>query len=68
MEKVRGLKTAISNYIHDGATIVMGQVEIEEYSHFGLAMRLFAGASDLPFMVIRRVCDQCWPSARGWKA
>ncbi len=30
-----------------------GQVEIEEYSHFGLAMRLFAGASNLPFMPIR---------------
>lgn len=30
-----------------------GQVEIEEYSHFGLAMRLFAGASNLPFMPLR---------------
>jgi glutaconate CoA-transferase subunit A len=28
-------------------------VEIEEYSHFGLAMRLFAGASGLPFMPLR---------------
>jgi glutaconate CoA-transferase, subunit A len=30
-----------------------GTIELEEYSHFGLAMRLFAGASDLPFMPIR---------------
>lgn len=28
-------------------------IAIEEYSHFGLAMRLFAGASGLPFMPIR---------------
>jgi glutaconate CoA-transferase subunit A len=28
-------------------------IEIEEYSHFGLAMRLFAGASGLPFMPLR---------------
>ena len=33
--------------------VQMGEVEIEEYSHFGLAMRLFAGASNLPFMPIR---------------
>jgi glutaconate CoA-transferase subunit A len=30
-----------------------GTLEIEEYSHFGLAMRLFAGAANLPFMPIR---------------
>lgn len=30
-----------------------GVLEIEEYSHFGLAMRFFAGASNLPFMPIR---------------
>ncbi len=30
-----------------------GALEIEEYSHFGLAMRFFAGASNLPFMPIR---------------
>ena len=28
-------------------------LEIEEYSHFGLAMRLFAGAANLPFMPLR---------------
>jgi glutaconate CoA-transferase, subunit A len=28
-------------------------LEIEEYSHFGLAMRLFAGAARLPFMPLR---------------
>lgn len=28
-------------------------IEIEEYSHFALAMRLFAGASGLPFMPLR---------------
>lgn len=28
-------------------------LEIEEYSHFGLAMRLFAGASKVPFMPMR---------------
>jgi glutaconate CoA-transferase subunit A len=27
-----------------------GALELEEYSHFGLAMRLFAGAANLPFM------------------
>jgi glutaconate CoA-transferase subunit A len=30
-----------------------GSLEIEEYSHFGLAMRLFAGAANLPFMPLR---------------
>jgi glutaconate CoA-transferase subunit A len=30
-----------------------GDIEIEEYSHFGLAMRLFAGAANLPFMPLR---------------
>jgi glutaconate CoA-transferase, subunit A len=30
-----------------------GTLEIEEYSHFGLAMRFFAGAANLPFMPIR---------------
>jgi glutaconate CoA-transferase subunit A len=30
-----------------------GRLEIEEYSHFGLAMRLFAGAVGLPFMPMR---------------
>jgi glutaconate CoA-transferase subunit A len=30
-----------------------GTLEIEEYSHFGLAMRLFAGAARLPFMPLR---------------
>jgi len=33
--------------------VELGLIEIEEYSHFGLAMRLFAGASNLPFMPIR---------------
>jgi len=28
-------------------------VELEEYSHFGMAMRFFAGASRLPFMPLR---------------
>jgi glutaconate CoA-transferase subunit A len=30
-----------------------GTIEIDEYSHFGLAMRLFAGAANLPFMPLR---------------
>jgi glutaconate CoA-transferase, subunit A len=30
-----------------------GTLDIEEYSHFGLAMRLFAGAAGLPFMPLR---------------
>lgn len=36
-----------------------GALEIEEYSHFGLAMRLFAGAANLPFMPMRNYfgCD-----------
>jgi len=29
------------------------RVEIEEYSHFGMAMRLLAGAANLPFMPLR---------------
>jgi glutaconate CoA-transferase subunit A len=33
--------------------IEQGTLEIEEYSHFGLAMRLFAGAANLPFMPLR---------------
>jgi glutaconate CoA-transferase, subunit A len=37
-------------------------VEIEEYSHFGLAMRLFAGASNLPFMPIRSYIDSDLPT------
>jgi len=28
-------------------------IELEEYSHFGMAMRFFAGASRLPFMPLR---------------
>lgn len=32
---------------------VPSPIEIEEYSHFALAMRLFAGASGLPFMPLR---------------
>jgi len=28
-------------------------IELEEYSHFGMAMRFFAGASKLPFMPLR---------------
>jgi glutaconate CoA-transferase subunit A len=33
--------------------VQQGTLEIEEYSHFGLAMRLFAGAVGLPFMPMR---------------
>ena len=33
--------------------VEQGRLEIEEYSHFGLAMRLFAGAARLPFMPLR---------------
>lgn len=33
--------------------VQQGTIEIEEYSHFGLAMRLFAGAVGLPFMPMR---------------
>jgi len=29
------------------------RIEIEEYSHFGMAMRLLAGAANLPFMPLR---------------
>jgi glutaconate CoA-transferase subunit A len=32
---------------------VPNAIELEEYSHFGLAMALFAGASGLPFMPLR---------------
>ena len=32
---------------------IPNQIELEEYSHFGLAMALFAGASGLPFMPLR---------------
>ena len=35
------------------SAVEQGRLEIDEYSHFGLAMRLFAGASGLPFMPIR---------------
>jgi glutaconate CoA-transferase subunit A len=35
------------------AAIESGQLEIEEYSHFGMISRLFAGASNLPFMIVR---------------
>ena len=34
-------------------SVESGTLEIEEYSHFGLAMRLFAGAANLPFMPLR---------------
>jgi glutaconate CoA-transferase subunit A len=30
-----------------------GQLEIEEYSHFGLSMRLLAGATNMPFLPLR---------------
>ena len=30
-----------------------GSLEIEEYSHFGLTARLFAGAANLPFMLVK---------------
>lgn len=29
------------------------RIDIEEYSHFGMVMRLFAGAANLPFMPLR---------------
>lgn len=29
------------------------KVELEEYSHFGMVCRLLAGASDLPFMILK---------------
>ncbi len=35
------------------AAIEAGEVEIEEYSHFAMISRLFAGAANLPFMPIR---------------
>jgi glutaconate CoA-transferase subunit A len=34
-----------------------GALDIEEYSHFGLAMRLFAGAARLPFMPLRSALE-----------
>ncbi len=40
-----------------------GVLEIEEYSHFGLAMRFFAGASNLPFMPIRNYFGSDLPKA-----
>ena len=39
-----------------------GEIELEEYSHFGLAMRFFAGASNLPFMPIRNYYGSDLPS------
>jgi glutaconate CoA-transferase subunit A len=41
------------------SAVESGRLEIEEYSHFGLAMRLFAGAANLPFMPLRNYygCD-----------
>ena len=30
-----------------------GPIELEEYSHFGMAMRFFAGAAHIPFMPLR---------------
>jgi glutaconate CoA-transferase subunit A len=35
------------------AAIERGELEIEEYSHFALISRVFAGAANLPFMPIR---------------
>lgn len=40
---------------------VPAPLEIEEYSHFGLAMRLFAGASGLPFMPLRSFAESDLP-------
>jgi glutaconate CoA-transferase subunit A len=40
-----------------------GTLEIEEYSHFGLAMRFFAGAANLPFMPIRNYFGSDLPKA-----
>ncbi len=39
-----------------------GAIEIEEYSHFGLAMRLFAGGAGLPFMPLRGYSGSDMPS------
>ena len=40
-----------------------GAIEIEEYSHFGLAMRFFAGAANLPFMPLRTYFGSDLPAA-----
>lgn len=40
-----------------------GTLEYEEYSHFGLAMRLFAGAANLPFMPLRNYYGTDLPAA-----
>lgn len=40
-----------------------GTLEIEEYSHFGLAMRFFAGAANLPFMPMRNYFGSSLPAA-----
>ncbi len=40
-----------------------GTLEIEEYSHFGLAMRFFAGAANLPFMPMRNYFGSDLPAA-----
>ena len=39
-----------------------GALEIEEYSHFGLVTRLFAGAAKLPFMPVRTHAGSDLPS------
>jgi len=39
-----------------------GTIHIEEYSHFGLAMRLFAGAANLPFVPMRNYYGSDIPS------
>lgn len=39
-----------------------GTLEIEEYSHFGLAMRFFAGAANLPFMPMRNYFGSSLPA------
>jgi glutaconate CoA-transferase subunit A len=35
------------------AAVEAGELEIEEYSHFSMISRLFAGAANLPFMILR---------------
>jgi len=42
---------------------VPNAIELEEYSHFGLAMALFAGASGLPFMPLRGYDGSDLPAA-----
>src|SRR5436190_1689454 len=48
MAEVMPLPQAVANLVRDGDSVA-----IEEHSHAGMANRYAAGASDLPFAVLR---------------